>query len=168
MDRYLWYAARGISREVFALSEQAIKLAEEPFSRVDFIREKRQLDVLAAFEKARVSESAFIAKTGYGYDDAGREQTEAVFAHAFGAEDALVRLQFSSGTHVIATCLRSLLAPGDEMLIVTGKPYDSFLPTLGRIENAKDGSLVNGVQQSRQSLSARGVKIRQIDLLVSG
>ena len=168
MDRYLWYAARGISREVFALSEQAIKLAEEPFSRVDLIREKRQLDVLAAFEKARVSESAFIAKTGYGYDDAGRVQTEAVFAHAFGAEDALVRLQFSSGTHVIATCLRSLLAPGDEMLIVTGKPYDSFLPTLGRIENAKDGSLVNGAQQSRQSLSARGVKIRQIDLLGRG
>ncbi len=169
MDRFSWYRSQGISREVYALSEQALLRVREAFERVDLIREKRQLEVLAAFLDSRVSESAFQAKTGYGYDDPGREQTETVFARAFGAEDALVRLQFSSGTQVLATCLRALLNPGDDLLIVTGRPYDSLLPTLGQLERAGSGPPDPAQDpEARQSLAARGVSIRWLDLKDDG
>ncbi|NLB50419.1 MAG: hypothetical protein GX809_02375 [Clostridiaceae bacterium] len=165
IDSFSWYAAHGISREVFELSQSAMHKTEDAMARIDYVREKRQLEVLAAFIEAGVSESAFNSKTGYGYDDLGREQTEAVFARAFKAEDALVRLQFSSGTHVLATCLRALLTPGDDMLIVTGRPYDSLLQTLGHVENVvrEQGSALQAV--SSQSLTARGISVRQVDLL---
>ena len=153
-ERLTYYEKLGISRKVFELSEQALDRVQEAFLEVERVKEKRQLEVLAAFSDAYVSESAFIHKTGYGYDDAGREQTEAVFARAFGAEDALVRTQFSSGTHVLATCLRALLSPGDELLIVTGTPYDSLQMTLQG--------------PSRQSLASRGVKVTIVDLLENG
>lgn len=163
-DTYRFYEKHGISRPVYELSEKALLLVQKELEAVDRIREGRQLDILAAFHEAYVSESAFMSKTGYGYDDVGRDQLEAVFARAFGAEDALVRLQFSSGTQVLATCLRALLSPGDRMLVVTGRPYDSLLGTLGRIEGLEE----EGSEPSRQSLSARGVKIRAVDLLPSG
>ncbi len=153
-ERYTWYERRGISQQVFDCSEKALEKVQDAFLEVDRVREKRQLEVLDAFAASYVSESAFIHKTGYGYDDVGREQTEAVFARALGAEDALVRTQFASGTHVLATCLRALLSPGDELLIVTGTPYDSLQMTLSG--------------PSRQSLSARGVKIKIIDLDANG
>ncbi len=92
-ERYTWYERRGISRQVFDCSEKALEKVQDAFLDVDRVREKRQLEVLDAFAASYVSESAFIHKTGYGYDDAGREQTEAVFARALGAEDALVRTQ---------------------------------------------------------------------------
>lgn len=167
MDRYSWYRQEGISREVFDLSETALRKSRDSIARIELIREKRQLEMLAAFKDAGVSESAFTAKTGYGYDDAGRDQTEAVFARAFGAEDALVRLQFSSGTQVLATCLRALLAPGDQLLIATGKPYDSLLPTLGQIQGQEEEK-TGRPPVSSLSLSARGVRIRQADLLPAG
>jgi cystathionine beta-lyase family protein involved in aluminum resistance len=94
-----------------------------------------------------------------------------VFAYALGAEDALVRLQFGSGTHVLATCLRALLKSGDDLLIVTGRPYDTLLPTLGIVEDALKGQRLypddlSGI--SRQALSSCGVKIRQLELMESG
>jgi cystathionine beta-lyase family protein involved in aluminum resistance len=167
MSDYNYYRPFGISRDVFELSEEAMRLARDAFVRVDEIREKRQLEVLRSFMESRVSESAFMAKTGYGYGDVGREKAEAVFAYAFGAEDALVRLQFGSGTHVLATCLRALLNDGDELLIVTGRPYDTLLPTLGMVKDAlTDQRLYPGdtFTISRQALSSRGVSIRQLEL----
>lgn len=168
MNRYSWYREHGISREVFDLSELALQKTQETILEIELIREKRQLEILAAFREAGVSESAFTAKTGYGYDDAGRDQTEAVFARAFGAEDALVRLQFSSGTQVLATCLRALLAPGDQLLIATGKPYDSLLPTLGEIQGLVSAPGCTQTPVSPLSLSARGVRIRQAGLMADG
>lgn len=167
-DLYSYYARQGISRPVFDLSQAALEAGRPYLDAVDRIKERRQLDILAAFREASVSESAFVAKTGYGYDDAGRDQTEAVFARAFGAEDALVRLQFSSGTHVLATCLRALLSPGDRMLIVTGQPYDSLLESLGQLESVDGGPPIMSGPVSRQSLSARGVQVRYMDLLPQG
>ncbi len=171
MSDYNHYRPFGIGREVFELSEEAIRLARDAFIRVDEIKEKRQLDVLHAFMETRVSESVFMAKTGYGYGDIGREKTEAVFAYAFGADDALVRLQFGSGTHVLATCLRALLNDGDELLIVTGRPYDTLLPTLGVVHDALTGQTlypddISAI--SRRALSSRGVTIRQLELTEEG
>ncbi len=171
MSAYNHYRSFGISREVFELSEEAMRLASDEYVHVDEIREKRQLEVLHAFMEARVSESSFMAKTGYGYGDIGRDKTEAVFAYAFGAEDALVRLQFGSGTHVLATCLRALLSRGDELLIVTGRPYDTLLPTLGMVEDALTGQLLypeDLTSISRQALSSSGVAVRRLDLTENG
>lgn len=81
-------------------------------------------------QDAGVAESTFGSSTGYGYSDPGRKQLERCYAAAMDAEDAIVRIQFSSGTHVLAVCLRGLLLPGDEVIFATGQPYDTLLDTL--------------------------------------
>ncbi len=87
--------------------------------------------MLAAFIKNGVSESHFAASTGYGYGDRGREVLDRVFADAFGAEDALVRHNFVSGTHALTVALFGVLRPGDTMLSVTGIPYDTLRAVIG-------------------------------------
>src|SRR5699024_1251217 len=79
-----------------------------------------------------VSEYHFQSTTGYGYDESGRDVLEAVYADVFGAEDALVRPQIVSGTHAISTALFGLLRPGDELLYITGKPYDTLEEVIGK------------------------------------
>lgn len=110
--------------------------------------------VLAAFHEHRVSEAHFQGTTGYGYDDLGREVLDRVFAHVFGAESALVRMQIVSGTHALAIGLYGLCRPGDE-LVAVGKPYD----TLER---------VIGVRDAPGSLAEMGVGYRQVDLSPDG
>jgi len=112
--------------------------------------------VLNAFREARVSSFHLRGSTGYGYDDDGREALEKVFARVFGAEDALVRGQIVSGTHAIALCLYGTLRPGDQLLAVQGKPYDTLEKIIGaRVE-------------SEGSLTGMGVYYRQVDLLPNG
>ncbi|QGH34618.1 hypothetical protein GI584_11495 [Gracilibacillus salitolerans] len=102
--------------------------------------------VLKAFQKHQVSDSDFNPTTGYGYDDFGRDKLEAVYASVFGAEDALVRPQITSGTHAISTALFGVLRPGDELLYITGKPYDTLNKVIGH-EKHVSGSLSDfGVQ----------------------
>lgn len=168
MSSYEHYKPYGISRDVFLRSEDAIALILPVFERIAAVKEKRQLEVIRAFQDAHVSESSFISKTGYGYDDIGRDRTERVFAYVFGTEDALVRLQFSSGTHVLATCLRGLLSPGDDLLIATGMPYDTIVPTIGNIEEAFDQQGRDESVVLSSSLTNRGVTARKVDLLSDG
>ncbi|HLS09212.1 methionine gamma-lyase family protein [Lentibacillus sp.] len=104
------------------------------------IVEKNQKRVLDAFKDNRVSESHFYSTTGYGYDDLGRETLEAIYAEVFGGEDALVRPQIVSGTHAISTALFGLLRPGDELLYITGKPYDTLESVIG-VNGHYSGSL---------------------------
>lgn len=90
-----------------------------------------QAKVLAAFREQHVSESHFLPSTGYGNDDLGRDTLEAVYAQTFGAEAALVRPQLVSGTHAISTALFGVLRPGDDLLYITGTPYDTLLEVIG-------------------------------------
>lgn len=90
-----------------------------------------QAKVLKAFRKEHVSESHFAMSTGYGYDDLGRDALEAVYADVFKTEDAIVRPQIISGTHAIATALFGVLRPGDDLLYITGTPYDTLLEVIG-------------------------------------
>src|SRR5690606_37345429 len=90
-----------------------------------------------AFQEAGVSEVHFAESTGYGYNDIGREKLDEVFARAFGAEAGLVRVQFASGTHAIATGLFAVLRPGDRLIAAAGAPYD----TLQQVIRGKPGSL---------------------------
>jgi cystathionine beta-lyase family protein involved in aluminum resistance len=132
----------------------------ERFTEIQAIREHNQLKVLHAMQEARLSESQLGGTTGYGYDDLGRAQLERAYALAFGAESALVRIQISSGTQAIALCLFGLLRPGDELLSVTGAPYDTLAESIGH--TGEEGKHQTG------SLAEFGVTYREIDLLVDG
>ena len=107
--------------------------------------------VLNAFHKHNISESHFYSSTGYGYNDLGRDAIEEVYATIFSAEDALVRNQFISGTHAISTTLFALLRPGDTLLSITGRPYDTLDSVIGFNDN-------------KSSLKSFGIKYEQIDL----
>ena len=96
-----------------------------------------QNKVLAAFRKESIDESSLLGTTGYGDDDRGRDQLEAVYADVFHTEAALVRPQFVSGTHTLATALFGLLRPGDNLLYVTGEPYDTMQEVIGTAGNKK-------------------------------
>lgn len=119
------------------------KAAEERvkdiFKKAEETAELNQLKVLKAFHECRVSESHFAGTTGYGYDDRGREALNRAFAISMGAEDALVSHNFVSGTHCLTVALFGILRPGDILLSVTGKPYDTLLNVIGI--NQCDGSL---------------------------
>ena len=112
--------------------------------------------VLAAFHKARVSEYHLKGSTGYGYGDAGRQAVEDVYAAIYKAEAALVRGQIASGTHAIALCLFGILRPGDELLFISGKPYDTLEEVIG-VRGSAPGSLKD-----------MGVSYQQVDMYPDG
>lgn len=107
---------------------------------IDMIAEFNQLKVLKAFQTNQVGDHHFHPSTGYGYDDTGRDTLENVYANVFKAESAIVRPQIISGTHAIALSLFGVLRPGDELLYITGKPYDTLEEIVG-IRGTGEGSL---------------------------
>lgn len=117
--------------------------------RVEFENSKKVLD---AFKKFQVSEAHLHGTTGYGYGDIGRDVIESIYADIFKAEDALVRTQFISGTHTISSTLFGILRPGDTVLSINGKPYDTLDEVLG-------------IRDNNSSLKSFGVKYEQIDLI---
>ena len=128
-----------IYEEKANIAEKAIS---ETFNKIDDIAKKNTKKVLDSFWKYHVSESMLHGTTGYGYDDRGRDSLDMIFADVFGAEDALVRHNFVSGTHVLATALYAVLRPGDTLYSVTGDPYDTLLETIGITRTVDDpGSL---------------------------
>ena len=117
-----------------AIRRAADKTMEEitpAMARIEEMQNYNQQKMLAAFIKAGVSESHFVSSTGYGYGDRGRDALDAVYADALGAEDALVRHNFVSGTHALTVALFGVLRPGDVMLSVTGMPYDTLRGVIG-------------------------------------
>ena len=135
---------------VFDLSE-AEKAIEPMLKKIDEVAYFNSKKVLDAFWGENVSETHFNMTTGYGYGDIGRDTLERVYAHIFKAEDALVRNQFISGTHALSTTFFALLRPGDVLLSITGKPYDTLDSVIGFNDNAS-------------SLKAFGINYEQIDL----
>ena len=116
---------------------------------IEYFNSKKVLD---AFSSCGVNEACFNATTGYGYGDLGRDTLEEVYAHIFKSEDALVRVQFISGTHAISTALFALLRPGDLFLSITGRPYDTLASVIGISDNPS-------------SLKAFNIKYDEIDLV---
>lgn len=108
--------------------EEEIKLK---FEEIEKLGEKNFIKVLNAFRNNNISESDFFDSTGYGFNDVGREKLEKVFAKIFDCEDSLVRSQISSGSHAISLVLFSLLKPGDELISITGEPYDTIQRIIG-------------------------------------
>lgn len=125
-------------------------------SKVDHIAMYNQAKMLKGFHDVGINESHFMGTTGYGYDDLGREALGEVYAKVFKAEDALVRAQIVSGTHAIASCLFGILRPGDEVVYLTGKPYDTFEEVIG-IRGNQSGSLMEwGVRYNHLDLTPEG------------
>ncbi|MFD1336199.1 aminotransferase class I/II-fold pyridoxal phosphate-dependent enzyme [Oceanobacillus iheyensis] len=118
-------------------AEQDCSLQHKDIQKNVEINQKR---VLNAFRHHRISDSHLQGTTGYGYDDIGRDSLEAVYAEVFGGEDALVRPQLVSGTHAITTALFGVLRPGDELVYITGKPYDTMEEVIGK-PGKQEGSL---------------------------
>lgn len=135
-------------REFFEIDEKLEKLAEQAelncktcFAEIDNTARYNAAKVLKAFADNKVSEACFGASTGYGYGDLGRDVLDSVWSQVFGTEDALVRHNFVSGTHALSVALFGLLRPNDEIVFVTGTPYDTIHEVIGLKGNAGDGSL---------------------------
>jgi len=147
------------------LDAQALKEIKEcedslksVFSKIDETALLNQSKVIEAMQQTRLSERHFAMSTGYGYNDAGRETVEEIFAQVFGAEKALVRPQIVSGTHAIALALFGVLRPGDELLSLTGSPYDTVATLIG----------ADSQEKGQGTLSEYGIAYREADFSVSG
>ena len=145
-----------IDPQLNKLAQQAEALCKEAFDAVEENAHYNTAKVLAAFRNHRISEAHLKGTTGYGYDDRGRDDLDRVYADIFGAEDALVRHTFVSGTHALATALFGVLRPGDRLVSVTGSPYDTMEETIG-IRGQRTGSL-----------REFGVDYGQVELLEDG
>ncbi|UQZ81664.1 Methionine gamma-lyase [Paenibacillus konkukensis] len=128
------------NERITAWMERAEQVIEGKIKQIDRIVDQNQWKVIRAFQRHKVSDYHFAASTGYGYNDRGREVLDLVYAEVFGAEAALVRPHFVSGTHTIGTALFGVLRPGDELLMITGRPYDTLHKVIGRPGDGK-GSL---------------------------
>lgn len=136
--------------------KKATQLSKEQFEGIEKITEYNQQKVLAAFIKNRVSEAHLGVSTGYGYGDIGRDTLDKIMAECMGAEDALIRHSFASGTHTLTVALFGILRPGDKVLCLTGRPYDTITGVFG-IDKNTDGSLRDF-----------GIEYNQINLLEDG
>lgn len=149
------YESLGISKEVYEYGEGILEALKERFAAIDETAEYNQLKVIAAMQKSHVSAECFNASSGYGYDDIGRDTLEEVYAAAFHTEAALVRPQITCGTHALAIALAGNLRPGDELLSISGRPYDTLEEVIG-------------IRPSCGSLAEYGVTYAQVDLLEDG
>lgn len=142
-----------IDRRLYILAEKAEEACTDTYKHIEAVAEHNAAKVLKAFIDNRVSEGSFHESTGYGYDDQGRECLEKVYAQIFGAEDALVRHNFVSGTHAISTALFGILRPSDRMVSITGLPYDTLHGVIGLNDKGQG------------SLQDFGIQYEQIDLI---
>lgn len=149
------YENMGISDRIVKMADEIEDSLKERFEEIDAIVECNQLKVLSAMQKHKLSDIHFAGTTGYGYNDAGRETLEKVYAEIFGTEAALVRPQITCGTHALALALMSNLRPGDELISPVGKPYDTMEEIIG-------------IRPSKGSLAEYGINYKQVELLEDG
>ena len=149
------YEEFGICDAIYEFGQKTEEKLKTRFDAIDKNAEYNQLKVLHAMQKNRVCAEHFSGSTGYGYNDDGRDTLEKVYADTFHTEDALVRPQITCGTHAIALALFSNLRPGDELLSIAGKPYDTLEEVIG-------------IRDSVGSLKEFGITYSQVDLLPNG
>lgn len=142
-----------LTEETMALAKKIEEKVKPYFDKADEMAFYNQQKVLSAFRNNNVSESHFYPSTGYGYDDEGRDTLERVYAETFGAEAAIVRPQIISGTHAITLSLFGVLRPGDELIYITGKPYDTLQ------------SIVDGGDKDTGSLKDFNISYQHVDLI---
>ncbi|MGI6020141.1 MAG: aminotransferase class I/II-fold pyridoxal phosphate-dependent enzyme [Lachnospiraceae bacterium] len=149
------YGKFGIDDNVIAFASEVEKGLGERFAEIDKNAEYNALKVIKAMQDSCVSEACLHGTTGYGYNDIGREKLEEVYSRVFHTEAALVRPLISCGTHALSTALFAVLRPGDEMISITGKPYDTLEEVIG-------------IRPSKGSLAEFGVTYKQVELTPEG
>ncbi|MCB7303387.1 methionine gamma-lyase family protein [Bariatricus massiliensis] len=149
------YKEMGISPKVSAFGEKIEETLKERFADIDKMAELNQLKVIHAMQEARVNSECFHYASGYGYDDFGRDTLEQVYANVFHTEDALVRPQITCGTHALSLTLSANLRPGDELISIAGKPYDTLEEVIG-------------IRKSPGSLAEYGITYKQVELNPDG
>ena len=155
MNTESMYTALGITPAVHRFGEEGLAGLRARFDEIDRVAEYNQCKVIGAMQKNRVDATHFAATTGYGYNDAGRDNLERVYADCFHTEAALVRPQITCGTHALTVALSANLLPGDTLLSPAGAPYDTLEEVIG-------------IRPSKCSLMEYGVSYRQVDLLADG
>ena len=146
------YKEYGISNDTIELIKKCEENLQEEYKKIDEINEYNSLKVLKAFHDNNLSEVHFNETTGYGYDDIGREIIEKIYSEIFNVEDSLVRGQFISASHALNVTLFGILRPGDTLLSICGKPYDTL-------------DEVIGIKENSSSLKSFGIKYEQIELV---
>ena len=155
------------SDKLLSLKHEVLQESEPLFKKVEGIAEANTLKVLDAMRECKVSDSHFNTTSGYAYDDIGRGKLEELSARIFGAERALVRTQFVSGTHALATVLFGILRPGDELVSLTGKPYDTMQTVIG-YDNPAPGSLKEfGIKYKELPMEEGKIVVDNINHIVS-
>ncbi len=149
------YLSMEIEKKVYDFGEKILESLEERFKKIDKVAEYNQLKVINAFQKNKVADVHFNGSSGYGYNDIGRDTLEKVYADVFNTEAALVRPQITCGTHALAIALAANVRPGDEILYVSGKPYDTLEEVIG-------------IRDSINSLKEWNVSYNQVDLKEDG
>ncbi|MCQ1529886.1 methionine gamma-lyase family protein [Lutispora saccharofermentans] len=145
-----------IDNRIIDLADKCEEEIKAQFSIIEEIREYNQYKVLDSMRKNRLSDIHFNYSTGYGYGDIGRDTLDIIYSDVFHCEDALVRPNIVSGTHALSLCLFGILRPGDELLAITGKPYDTLDNIIG-IDSPVRGSLRD-----------HNISYKQVDLLNDG
>ena len=149
------YTQMGVSDAVLRFGDAVLAELTERFAHIDAVAEYNQAKVVSAMQENRLAAQHFNLSSGYGYDDAGRDNLENIYASVFHTEAALVRPQITCGTHALTLALSANLLPGDELLSPVGAPYDTL-----------EG--VIGIRPTVGSLAEYGVTYRQADLLPDG
>ncbi|GAW91480.1 aminotransferase class I/II-fold pyridoxal phosphate-dependent enzyme [Calderihabitans maritimus] len=156
MDLNLLHDEYGVDTDLLDLALEVEEEITPEWKHLKKIASVNHLKVLTAFKQLQVSSHHLLGSTGYGYGDVGRETLDALYAKVFRAEKALVRGHFVSGTHAISSCLFGVLRPGDELLSVTGTPYDTLQKVIGLKGNVKG------------TLRDWGIIYKQVDLTPGG
>ena len=150
------------SKELLTLKERVLDELAPSFRRIEQISEENTLKVLTAMRECKVSDIHFNTSSGYAYDDIGRSKLEELYARVFAAESALVRTQFVSGTHALATVLFGILRPGDKIISLTGTPYDTMQTVIGYTASSSGSLKEYGILYDELPLNEGRVDVKRI------
>ena len=150
-----YYMTLGIDEKVYDYAASVEEKLRDRFAAIDLVAEQNSVKVIKAMQDARLAENHLYGSTGYGYNDSGRDTLERIYANVFKTEDALVRQQITCGTHALTLALSGNLRPGDRMLSIAGKVYDTLQGVIG-------------VREEKGSLAEFGIGYDQVDLLPDG
>ncbi|NTW71302.1 MAG: hypothetical protein HGA49_03575 [Eubacteriaceae bacterium] len=162
-EPYNIYEAYGISQKILDFVRREEKKLDDKLEKIREISQYNQLKVIRSMQKNSLGDRHFSVATGYGYNDEGRDILEKIYADTFGTEDALVRSQIISGTHAISICLYGILRPGDELLSITGAPYDTVQTIIGHEKYNGQGTLQDfGIKYNQVELEGSEIDIEKV------
>ena len=150
------------SEELLTLKERVLDELAPSFRRIEQMSEENTLKVLTSMRECKVSDIHFNTSSGYAYDDIGRSKLEELYAKVFAAESALVRTQFVSGTHALATVLFGILRPGDKLVSLTGTPYDTMQTVIGHTASSSGSLKEYGILYDELPLNEGRVDVERI------